>query len=327
MSGRALVTGAHGFAAAWLCEALLAAGIDVTGYERGREEGSVLELLGLEDEVEHVAGDLRDAELVASTVAAGGFDTVYHLGAQTIVGAANASPAQTFESNVRGTWNVLEACRAADVGAVVFASSDKAYGPSDDLPYTEETPLRATFPYDASKAAADLIARSYWHTYRLPVAVTRFANIYGGGDTNFSRLIPETVTALLDGRRPVIRSDGSPERDYLYVEDAAAAYLAIAAGLREGRLGGEAFNAGGGEPHSVREIIELVCELAGSDLKPDFRGAGTPPGEIDRQWLDATKLIEMTPWEAEVGLREGLGRTLDWYREHPSVRPVGSQVE
>lgn len=323
MSGRALVTGAHGFAAAWLCRALLATGTAVTGFERGREQGSVLALIGLEGEVELVPGDLRDAELVAATLAGGSFDTVYHLGAQTIVGEANASPAPTFETNVRGTWNVLEACRAAGVGAVVFASSDKAYGPSDELPYTEETPLRATFPYDASKAAADLIARSYWHTYRLPVAVTRFANIYGGGDTNFSRLIPETVSALLDGRRPLIRSDGSPERDYLYVEDAAAAYVAIAAGLHEGRLGGEAFNAGGGEPHSVREIVELVCELAGSEVEPDFRGDGTPPGEIDRQWLDATKLIEMTPWEAEVGLREGLGRTLDWYREHPEARAPG----
>jgi CDP-glucose 4,6-dehydratase len=322
LSRRSLVTGAHGFAGAWLCRSLLDAGETVTGYDRGRSAGSVLSLLGLEAEVETVRGDLVDAELLASTVGDRRIDTVFHLAAQTLVGEANASPAPTFDSNVRGTWTLLEACREGGVEAIVVASSDKAYGPSDDLPYTEQTPLRASFPYDASKAAADLIARSYWHTYRLPVAVTRFANIYGGGDLNFSRLIPETVTAVLDGRRPVIRSDGSPERDYLYVEEAAGAYLAIAAGLREGQLGGEAFNAGGGEPHSVREVVELVCELAGADLEPDFQGEGTPPGEIDRQWLDATKLIEMTPWQPEVELREGLQRTLDWYGAHPEARPA-----
>ncbi len=320
---RVLVTGSQGFAGAWLCRALLDAGEEVVGYDRGRKAGSVLSLLGLDDAVEPIQGDLRDGELLAATVREAKIDTVFHLAAQTLVGEANATPLPTFESNVQGTWNVLEACRGAGVGAVVVASSDKAYGPSDELPYTEQTPLRATFPYDASKAAADLISRSYWHTYKLPVAVTRFANIYGGGDLNFSRLIPESVTAALDGRRPMIRSDGSPERDYLYVEDAAGAYLAIAAGLHDGRLGGEAFNAGSGEPHSVREVVSMVCDIGAPGLEPDFQGEGTPPGEIDRQWLDATKLIEMTPWNAEVQLREGLERTVEWYREHPEVRPPG----
>jgi CDP-glucose 4,6-dehydratase len=321
-----LVTGSSGFAGAWLCKALLDAGETVVGYDRGRSVGSVLPLLGLEGEVESVKGDLRDGELLASTLrgeghSGGSIDAVFHLAAQTQVGEANASPLPTFESNVQGTWVLLEACRGADLGAVVFASSDKAYGPSDVLPYTEQTPLRATFPYDASKAAADLIARSYWHTYEMPVAVTRFANIYGGGDLNFARLIPETVTAVLDRRSPVIRSDGSPERDYLYVEDAAAAYLAIAGGLRDGRLGGEAFNAGGGDPHSVREVVSLICALGENNVEPRYEGDGTPPGEIDRQWLDATKLIEMTPWQADVQLEEGLRRTFEWYRENPEVRP------
>lgn len=321
MSDTALVTGAQGFAGAWLTKALLEQGTKVVGYDRGRSEGSVLELLGLEGAVEVVAGDLVDGEAIAGALRGKGIDAVFHLAAQTIVGEANQSPLPTFESNVRGTWTLLEACREAEIGAVVVASSDKAYGPSDELPYTEQTPLRATFPYDASKAAADLLSRSYWHTYGLPVAVTRFANLYGGGDLNFSRLVPETVTAVLDGRSPVIRSDGSPERDFLHVEDAAGAYLAIAGAVRDGDAGGEAFNGGGGRPHSVREVVELICELGGSEVEPDFQGEGTPAGEIDRQWLDSSKLREATGWEPRVELREGLRLALEWYRAQPEVRP------
>ena len=185
---------------------------------------------GSRDEVELVEADLRDAEAVDAAVA--GCDSVFHLAAQTIVGVARDSPLETLEVNVRGAWNVFEACRAHEVGRVVFASSDKAYGASPELPYREDFPLRAAYPYDASKAAADIVARSYAHAYGLPLAVTRFANIYGGGDLNFSRLIPETVVAVLDGRPPVIRSDGSPERDFLHVDDAVSAYLAIAARAR-----------------------------------------------------------------------------------------------
>ncbi len=176
---------------------------------------------------------------------------MFHLAAQTLVGTANHAPRSTFETNVRGTWMVLEACRAHGTRSVVVASSDKAYGRQAELPYRETQPLGPTFPYDVSKAAADLIARSYWHTFGLPVAVTRFANLYGGGDTNRSRLVPEAVGAALAGRAPVIRSDGSPERDFLYVEDAVAAYVAIWRAVLDGQGGGEAFNAGGGAPHRV----------------------------------------------------------------------------
>jgi len=205
---------------------------------------------------------------------------------------------------------------------VVVASSDKAYGPHAELPYTEASALQPVFPYDVSKAATDLIARSYWHTYGLPVAVTRFANLYGGGDRNFSRLIPETVTAVLDGRPPIIRSDGSPERDFLYVEDAASAYLAIAEALSQRRAGGEAFNAGWGRPHSVRQVIDLICELGPGDVEPDYQGSGNPSGEIDRQYLDPTKIREVIGWQPQVDLRQGVQRTLDWYAAHPEVRPA-----
>ncbi|HET8975264.1 MAG TPA: NAD-dependent epimerase/dehydratase family protein [Solirubrobacterales bacterium] len=316
------MTGARGFAGSWLTRLLLAEGAEVVSVDRGGSRRSGLELHGIEAEVADVTGDLRDAELLARVLDEHGVEVVFHLAAQAIVGKANVSPVPTFETNIQGTWTLLEACRQRRVEAVVVASSDKAYGPHEQLPYAEGAALQPLYPYDVSKAAADLIARSYWHTFELPVAVTRFANLYGGGDLNFSRLIPETVTAVLDGRRPEIRSDGSPERDFLYVEDVARAYLAIALALREGRARGEALNAGWGHPNSIREVVELVCELAGSEVEPDFRGEGNPPGEIDRQFLASERIREVTAWRPEVELREGLARTLAWYREHPDVRPA-----
>jgi CDP-glucose 4,6-dehydratase len=322
----ALVTGARGFVGAWLARGLLESGARVTSFDRRPRSGSpsTLAMLGVDGEVEEVEGDLRDAELVARTLEERDVDTVFHLAAETIVGTVQASPVQGFESNVRGTWTLLQACRERSVERVVFASSDKAYGAHDELPYREDFPLQPTAPYEASKAAADLIARSYWHSYGLPIAVTRFANIYGGGDLNFSRLIPEAVSAALDGRPPVLRSDGSPERDFLYVEDAVSAYLAIADGLSREEVRGEAFNAGGGSPHPVREVVEIVARLAGTGVEPDIQGEGNPAGEIDRQWVDPTKIREVLGWEPAVGLEEGLGRTIGWYRKHPEARAPGA---
>ncbi|HEX3609649.1 MAG TPA: NAD-dependent epimerase/dehydratase family protein [Solirubrobacterales bacterium] len=324
----ALVTGAHGFVASHLAQALLARGDTVRVLDRpdprladiGGPRRSALDLLGLRDEVELAEGDLRDAEAVSMAVA--GCDSVFHLAAQTIVGVARESPVETLEVNVRGAWNVFEACREHGVARVVFASSDKAYGSSPELPYREGFPLRAANPYDASKAAADIIARSYANAYGLPLAVTRFANIYGGGDLNFSRLIPETTIAVLDGRPPVIRSDGSPERDFLHVDDAVAAYLAIEAALGLGGARGEAFNAGGEQPHSVREVVDLIAAASGTGIDPEYLGTGTPDGEIDRQYVDSTKLRELTGWQPEVDLPAGLQLTLDWYRAHPQARPA-----
>jgi CDP-glucose 4,6-dehydratase len=327
-----LVTGAHGFVAAHLTQALLEQGHDVRALDRpdpriadvGGPRRSGLDLLGLRGEIELAEGDLRDADAVSA--AAAGCDSVFHLAAQTIVGLARDLPAETFEVNVRGAWNVFEACRSHGAARVVFASSDKAYGTSPDLPYREDFPLRAANPYDASKAAADVIARSYAHAYGLPLAVTRFANIYGGGDLNFSRLIPETAIAVLDGRSPAIRSDGSPERDFLHVDDAVSAYLAIAEALDGGRARGEAFNAGGELPHSVREVVDLIVEVADSEVEAEYLGEGTPDGEIDRQYVDSTKLRELTGWQPAVGLEEGLRKTLDWYGAHPDARPVKGAV-
>jgi CDP-glucose 4,6-dehydratase len=313
----AFVTGAYGLLGSWLCRALLDAGARVTVLRRDEAPASALRLDGTEARCTVVHGDVRDLELLERVLGEEEVDTVFHLAAQTIVGTAQRSPLSTWETNVRGTWTMLEACRRHEVARVVVASSDKAYGGHDALPYSEDHELRARFPYDVSKACADLIARSYWHSYGLPVAVTRCANLYGGGDLNASRLIPEAVAAALARRAPVIRSDGTPERDFLYVEDAVAAYLALASALDGDGARGEAFNAGAGRSWAVREVVEAVCRAAGSDVRPDVRGTGTPPGEIDRQWVDASRLRTLTGWEPRIDLDDGLARTVAWYRAHP----------
>ena len=322
----ALVTGGRGFVGAWLCRALRERGTEVSCLDRKgpHERPSTLAMLGLEGEVESREGDLGDADLLRRTISELEVDTVFHLAAETIVGTVQADPVAGFETNVRGTWTLLEACRAEGVERVVFASSDKAYGAHDELPYREEFALQPTAPYEASKAAADLIARSYWPSYGLPVAVTRFANIYGGGDLNFSRLVPEAVCAAIEGRSPVLRSDGSPVRDLLYVEDAARAYLAIADSLDRDDVRGAAFNAGGERPYSVLEIVETITRLAGTGVEPEIRGTGNPEGEIDKQYVDATRLRERCGWSPSVSLEEGVERTIAWYREHPEVRPGAS---
>ena len=328
MSGEALrgrsvfVTGGYGLLGSWLVKALVQSGVRTAVLKRDVVVVSALELEGIERRVDVVHGDICDGPLLERALNEYEIDTVFHLAAQTIVGVANHSPLSTFETNIRGTWTLLEACRNLGVERVVVAASDKAYGIHDELPYHEGLALQPRYPYDVSKAATDMIARSYWHTYELPVAVTRFANLYGGGDLNRSRLVPEAVLAAIEGRRPVIRSDGTLERDYLYVEDAVEAYLAIYELLADGRAAGEAFNAGGDVPHSVLEVVELACKVAGTGVEPDVRGTGTPPGEIPRQWVDSTKLRTMSGWAPQVGLEEGLRRTVDWYRKYVHERRV-----
>jgi CDP-glucose 4,6-dehydratase len=313
------VTGAYGLLGAALVPALLDQGVEVTVLRRDSMPRSALVLTGIEQRLNVVSGDVTDLSLVSRALAEYEVDTVFHLAAQTIVPTAQRSPLGTWESNIRGTWILLEACWRLQVPRVIVAASDKAYGPHRDLPYREDFALQPRSPYDVSKAATDLIARSYWHSYGLPVATTRFANLYGGGDTNRSRLVPEAVDAALTGRPAVIRSDGTPERDFLYVEDAVTAYLAIADALDGDGARGEAFNAGSGRAHPVRTVVELIGRLAGSDLEPEIRGEGTPAGEIDRQFVDTAKLRELTGWSPKVGLEDGLRRTLEWYREHPAA--------
>jgi CDP-glucose 4,6-dehydratase len=263
---------------------------------------------------------IEDADTVKRAVHEYEVDVVFHLAAQTIVGVANHSPVATFEANVRGTWNLLEACRTAPhVKAVLNASSDKAYGTADALPYTEETPLRGQHPYDVSKSCADLIATSYHNTYGLPVCTTRCGNLFGPGDLNWSRIVPGTIRSLLRGVRPVVRSDGSNLRDYLFVQDAVEGYLVLAEAMLAGAPGvvGEAFNLSLGQPQSVLQIVSRVAAAVGSDIEPDVLNQAV--GEIHHQFLSPTKACDVLGWSAGIGLDEGLRRTVDWYRAHVGV--------
>ena len=288
MSSSVLVTGGDGLVGAWLVKALLERGARVVAIRRDTPAVSALAQLGLAGSVDVVHGDICTDGLVGRVLGEYQVESVFHLAAQTQVGPANRSPVPTFETNIRGSWLVLEACRLHEVQRVVVASSDKAYGPQADLPYRETHPLRPLFPYDVSKAACDLLARSYWHTFGLPVAVTRLANVYGGGDLNRARLIPEAVCAALAGEPPIVRSDGSPERDFLYVEDATRAYLAVWDALGRERGEGEAFNAGGGEapPGARRDRADLPARRRlGRSGDPRRRGAARrnrpPVGRLD----------------------------------------------
>ena len=271
---------------------------------------------GIEDRCAVALADLTDHEALVRVLNEHEVDEVFHLAAQTIVGTANRSPLATWEANVRGTYSLLEACRGlGTVKRVVVASSDKAYGDHDELPYREDFALQPRYPYDVSKACTDLIARSYANTYDLPVAVTRLANLYGPGDLNWSRIIPDSARALARGERPVIRSDGTPERDYLYVEDAVDAYLAIGATLDDPAHRGRAWNAGWGKPIPVIDVVRTLISVSGLDLEPDVQGSGTPHGEIDRQYLDSTAIREQLGWEPRWDLERGLATTWVWYRQ------------
>jgi CDP-glucose 4,6-dehydratase len=287
----------------------------VVALRRDVEPESRFRTDGIEDRCIVALADLTDQASLVRVLSEHEVESVFHLAAQTIVGAANRAPLPTWEANVRGTWCLLEACRAlGTVRGVVVASSDKAYGDHDELPYREDFALRPRYPYDVSKACADLIARSYAATYGLPVAVTRLPNVYGPGDLNWSRVIPDTARALARGRRPVIRSDGTPERDYLYVQDAVDVYLAVAGSLTAPERSGRAWNAGWGRGVPVIDVVRTLIAVSGRDLEPDVRGAGTPHGEIERQYLDSTAIREELGWEPRWDLERGLRATWQWYQ-------------
>lgn len=313
---RVLVTGATGMVGSWLVKELLARGARVVGLVRDADPRSELYRSGDVERISVVNGRLEDLRTVERAVNEHAVDTVFHLGAQTIVGAAHRDPLATFESNVRGTYNLLEACRRLDglVDRVVVASSDKAYGTQADLPYTEDSPLEATRPYEVSKACADLLTRSYHEAYGLPVTVARCGNVYGGGDLNWSRIVPGTIRSLLRGERPVIRSDGTYVRDYIYVEDVVDAYLDLADGLDDGEVRGEAFNFSTEEPLSVLEMVDRIRGLLDDGgLEP--RILDEAEGEIEAQHLSAAKARERLGWSPRWELDDGLRETVAWYRE------------
>ncbi len=313
---RALVTGGTGLLGSWLAEALLDQGAEVVALVRDWVPNSRAVTAGILDRCQVVRGDLEDLSIVVRALNEYEVDSVFHLGAQAIVGTAVRHPLSTFESNIRGTWTLLEAVRQcpARVERVVVASSDKAYGDQPTLPYTEAMPLLGRFPYDVSKACSDLIALSYFHSYGTPVAVTRCGNLFGGGDLNYNRLIPGTIRSVLRGEAPVIRSDGRFIRDYVYVRDAVEAYLRLAELLPGEGITGEAFNIGPEAPLSVLEVVaRLLAVMERSDLVPVVQNQATH--EILRQSLDFRKASDRLGWMPRHSLEEGLRETVAWYRQ------------
>jgi CDP-glucose 4,6-dehydratase len=265
--------------------------------------------------VKVVRGDVRDQALLERVLGEHEVDTVIHLAAQTIVGIANRNPASTFETNVGGTWSLLEACRRSPlVKQIVMASSDKAYGTHERLPYDETAPLQGRHPYDVSKSAADLIAQSFAVTYGMPVAITRCGNFYGGGDLNWNRIVPGTIRSVIRGERPIIRSDGTYVRDYFYVEDGAASYLTLAEALaRDPKLRGESFNFSNESPITVIEVVDRILALMDSTLKAEIRNEAL--NEIRAQYLSAQKARRLLDWSPLYSMEEGLTRTIGWYRD------------
>lgn len=310
-----LVTGCTGLLGSWLCKELINRKANVVGLIRDWIPKSVLINDRYIDEMNIIRGDITDFETIERILNEYEIEVIFHLAAQTIVEIANRNPLSTFESNIKGTWNILEACRRAPtVKKIIIASSDKAYGDQPVLPYNEDMPLQGTHPYDVSKSCADLIAKTYHTTYGTPVCITRCGNFYGGGDLNFNRLVPGTIRTLLNDEQPVIRSDGLYIRDYFYVEDGVHAYLHLAEKMEDKNILGEAFNFSNELQISVLELVEKIISLMGKEnIQPKV--LGTARNEIIHQSLSAQKARKMLNWAPEHTLDEGLERTIEWYKK------------
>jgi CDP-glucose 4,6-dehydratase len=310
-----LVTGGTGLVGSWLIKRLIEAQADVVCLIRDWVPKSELIRSGQIERVKVVRGDIRDREILERILGEYEIDTVIHLAAQTIVTIANRNPISTFETNIAGTWNLLEACRRSPkVKQIVVASSDKAYGDQKVLPYSEDTPLQGRHPYDASKSAADLITHSYAKSFDLPVVITRCGNFYGGGDLNWNRIIPGTIRSILRGQRPIIRSDGEYTRDYFYVEDGAAAYMLLAEELASHpELKGEAFNFSNEIQITVNQIVTRIIGFLGVETEPEIRNEVT--NEIRHQYLNSEKARTLLGWRPLFTFDEGLARTIHWYQE------------
>ena len=311
-----LVTGGTGLVGSWLVRRLVESGADVVCVVRDWVPQSELVRSGYLEKVRVVRGDICDQEMMERTLGEYEINTVFHLAAQTIVTIANRNPISTFESNIAGTWRVMEACRRSPaVKQIVFASSDKAYGDCETLPYDEDTPLVGRHPYDVSKSCGDLIVQAYAKSFALPVVVTRCGNFYGGGDLNWNRIVPGTIRSVIRGERPVIRSDGKFIRDYFYVEDGVGAYMLLAESLAtKPDLRGHAFNFSNEIQIDVLALVDKILQKMASKLAPDVRNEASH--EIRHQYLAAKKAREMLGWKPQFSLDAGLDRTIEWYRAH-----------
>lgn len=308
------VTGCTGLLGSWLCKELVKRGADVTGLVRDWVPRSILLEENVTSNMNVVRGEVEDFYTVERTLNEYEIEIVFHLAAQTIVEIANRNPRSTFETNIKGTWNILETCRLVPtVKKIIVASSDKAYGEQDRLPYNETDPLQGTHPYDVSKSCADLLARAYYVTYGLPVCITRCGNFYGGGDLNFNRLVPGTIRSVVAGERPIIRSDGTFIRDYFYIKDAVFAYLHLAEKMEELDIFGEAFNFSNELQINALELVKKITHLMGrEDIEP--RILGIAKNEIKHQYLSASKAQKILNWKPKYTLDEGLKETIEWYK-------------
>jgi CDP-glucose 4,6-dehydratase len=307
------VTGCTGLLGSWLTKKLVESGANVIGLIRDLVPKSNLNWSGFDDKIVTVRGEIEDYFILERVLNEYEIDTVFHLAAQTIVTIANRNPISTFNANIKGTWNLLEAARRSPLlERMVVASSDKAYGSQLNLPYDEKTPLEGKHPYDVSKSCADLLCGSYHETYGLPVCVTRCGNFYGGGDLNFNRIVPGTIRSVLENNRPIIRSDGKMVRDYFYIEDGAEAYMLLAEKMTK-KIHGEAFNFSNEDPMNVLEIVNEILKAMSSDLKPIIRNESS--NEIEKQYLSALKAREILGWNSRYSMEEGLEKTIKWYQD------------
>ncbi|VYU58897.1 NAD-dependent epimerase/dehydratase family protein [Clostridium tertium] len=308
------ITGGTGFLGSYLVKKLVNYGANVTMLVRDYIPQSNIYVGEEYKKVNVVHGTLEDYLLIERTLGEYEIDTIFHLAAQAIVGVANRNPLATFTSNIQGTWNILEAARTSPlIKQVIVASSDKAYGDQEKLPYDENMPLQGMHPYDVSKSCADLIAQTYYETYKLPVCITRCGNLYGGGDLNFNRIIPQSIKSILNNEAPVIRSDGSFIRDYFYIEDAVDAYINLAEKVVDLNLGGQAFNFSNEIQLTVLELVNKILKIMGSDIKPIILNQGS--NEIIHQYLSAKKARTVLGWSPNYTIDEGLSKTIEWYKE------------
>ena len=311
-----LVTGAGGLLGSWLIEQLIKDGANVVALLRDTQASSLFTLKRLSEKIIVVQGNLCDYQSLIRILNEYDVDTVFHLGAQTLVGYANRSPLSTFHSNIEGTWNLLEACRLSPwVKKIIVASSDKAYGDQKILPYTEDTPLQGSHPYDVSKSCSDLIAHSYYKTYNLPVCITRCGNIFGGGDFHYSRIVPGTIKSLFNNERPIIRSNGLFSRDYIFVKDIVDGYIKLAESMDDSSLWGQAFNLSEEKPLTVLDIVQLITTLMKKDtIVPLIKNNAT--GEILDQHLSCKKARDTFKWKPLFGFEKGLKETIAWYLKY-----------